>query len=145
MDSDAKKLISEACDFYLNPFTPLLEAMVEAEGGPDAFIKAVKCSMPDVDSFEVALARACKTVRRIADEQAGKIKVFSVKVTDSLDPWTGESTPKVLIVTDEFIDVLASIWAPPNASNDPKGLNRFWSGNVKTLVRKHTLEKGDRK
>ena len=41
----------------------------------------------------------------------------------------------------KFIDFMQKRWAPVGAENDPKGLNRNWSGNVRAaLKRKLTKE-----
>jgi hypothetical protein len=41
----------------------------------------------------------------------------------------------------KFVDFMSKRWAPIGASNDPKGLNKNWSGNVRAaLKRKLTKE-----
>jgi|SRR3990167_9493320 len=128
-----------ATSFYLDPFRILLLAMVAAEGGRDAFVRALQCSMPDVQTFEVALARACKTVRGLADTYVGDLLIAVPR--EGKDPWTDEDRPRCLVVTDTFIDRLADKWAPRGVENDPTDLNRNWPVNVKALVRRIAQER----
>ena len=58
--------IKEAADFFLSPFVDLLAAIVLAEGGRDAFLKAIQCSLPKTKTFPEALARGAKTIRNTA-------------------------------------------------------------------------------
>jgi len=111
-----------ATSFYLDPFRILLLAMVAAEGGRDAFVRALQCSMPDVQTFEVALARACKTVRGLAASYDRPL--VTTLNREGKDPWTDEGRPRCLVVTDDFIDRLADKWAPRGVANDPTDLNR---------------------
>lgn len=134
--------IEKVTGFYLDPFTPLLRAMVQAEGGRAAFIRAVRCSFPEVDVFGVALARACKTVRRLASKFQKDGGMLTTTPVRGKDPWTDEDGPLTLVLSDEFIDFLAKVWAPVGVANDPGGLNLHWPVNVKTLYRQYAL--GDR-
>src|SRR3990167_84825 len=133
--------IETAAHFYLDPFVDLLAAMVLAEGGRDAFVKALQCSLPATKDFPEALARACKTVRNtaIAFSTAQGGQVLRMLASGGDDPWTGEATPKKLIVTDEFIDFLAAKWPPLGVANDPTNLNANWGRNVKDIYRKRVL------
>ncbi len=131
--------IAKVCHYYLDPFSPLLLAMVEAEGGRVAFIRAIKCSMPEVDTFDAALARACKTVRRLADKYQKNGGLLLAAPSNGDDPWTGEKGPKALIVSEDFIDFLAQVWAPVGVANDPTNLNTNWPKNVKAFYRKYAL------
>jgi len=36
----------------------------------------------------------------------------------------------------EFVDFMQKRWAPIGVKNDPKGLNKNWSGNVKSILGK---------
>ena len=36
----------------------------------------------------------------------------------------------------KFVDFMQKRWAPLKAENDPKGLNKNWSGNVRAALRK---------
>ena len=125
-----------ACStFYLDPFRILLLAMVQAEGGREAFIRAIQCSRPDVREFPLACAIACKTIRRRVDGYQHIGPVLEMAETDGQDPWTKEDNPHVLIPTDGFIDYLGARWAPVGVSNDPHDLNHNWAANVKALCR----------
>ena len=127
--------MSEQSSFYLDPFSALLDAMIQAEGGPDAFVKAVQCSLPEVQHLEEAIARACKTVRNLAATCPANPLMMVPRVGS--DPWTQEAMPRRLAVTDAFISSLAAKWAPIGAANDPHGLNRNWEANV--LLTYHKL------
>jgi hypothetical protein len=121
--------------FYLDPCRPLLLAMVRAEGGQEAFVRAVQCSKPEITTFAGALAVACKTVRnRILDfETRGLGPLFTVVHSDRADPWTHEAAPRRLAFSDTFIAFLASRWAPQGVANDPTNLNANWAGNVSAI------------
>ena len=122
--------IQNATDFYLNPFYPLMVAIVKAEGGDDAFVKAIQCSLP-VKAIEEALARGCKTIRNKAMSYPDSPITPCAKIRH--DPWTQEPTPKCLVVTKEFIEYVAQTWAPIGANNDPTNLNANWVTNVKKI------------
>lgn len=131
-------LVAVSCDFYLDPCTPLLLAMVQAEGGREAFVTAIQCSGMEVRTFEEALARACKTIRNRLVEYLGEAEdggdhTFEMVRRQGIDPWTGEKRPRCLAVTRAFIRFLASTWAPPGAENDPHNLNANWPGNVERI------------
>lgn len=121
-----------AASYYLDPFTPLLLAMVVAEGGRDAFVRAIQCSRPDVTDFGTAMAIACKTVRNrvIEYQERGLGPVLEAAKKDGADPWTQEEQPRCLVATERFIAFLAARWAPIGAANDPTNLNQHWHANV---------------
>ncbi len=124
--------------FFLDPFRALILAMVRAEGGQAAFVKAIQCSRPDVQDFGTALAIACKTVRnRVIDYQQREIDpaLLVLSCHTSADPWTGESFPRRLAVSETFIRFLAARWAPVGVANDPTNLNINWAGNVIKIYR----------
>ena len=124
--------------FFLDPFRPLLLAMIRAEGGQAAFIRAIQCSRPDVQDFGTALAIACKTIRnRVIDYQERSIgpPLFVLSRHTRGDPWTGESFPRRIAVSETFIRFLAARWAPVGVANDPTNLNINWAGNVITIYR----------
>lgn len=125
--------------FYLDPFRPLLLAMIRAEGGQRAFIKAVQCSRPEVKDFAVALAIACKTVRnRVLDFEARGLGAVFVPIRSTRpDPWTGEANPRRLALSDAFLAFLAARWAPIGVANDPTNLNANWLGNVLLFYRQY--------
>ncbi len=127
--------VRDAVAFYLDPFAPLLEAMVRAEGGPEAFVKAVRCSFPETADLPGALARAGKTIRGrvIAYQQFGIGPLVEMVRRDERDPWTGEQGPRRLRFSDRFIEFLGAHWAPLGVSNDPTNLNRHWIPNVRRI------------
>lgn len=118
--------------FYLDPFRLLLAAMVRAEGGEDAFLKAVRCSMPTCASYGEALARACKTIRNrvVAYQGFGLSPMLETHTHLGNDPWTGEDHPRRLVVSEKFIAFLGARWAPVGVMNDPDNLNANWVRNV---------------
>ncbi len=124
--------IRDAVAFYLDPFAPLIEAMVRAEGGPEAFVRAVRCSFPGTADLPEALARAAKTIRGrvIAYQQFGIGPLLEMVRRAERDPWTGEEGPRRLRFTDRFIEFLGAHWAPLGVMNDPTGLNAHWIPNV---------------
>ena len=126
--------VQKAVRYYLNPFEELLLAMIAAEGGADAFVKAVQCSLPGCDSFEVAVARACKTIRNRFIDGIAIENPFKTKLAGPIDPITNEPNPRCLAVSDTFVDLLAARWAPIGASNDPTGLNKNFAVNVKAII-----------
>jgi hypothetical protein len=131
--------------FYLDPFAPLLKAMVDAEGGEAAFIRAVQCSKPEVTTIEHALAVACKTIRNRVEAycgfcEAGGPPLFVFMTHTGADPWTQEPGPKRLRLSDRFIEFLGARWAPRGVANDPTDLNKNWVPNVKSLYVKHLVE-----
>lgn len=85
----------------------LVQAMVIAEGGNEAFIKAVQCSDPSVQTFEAAVRVGYRSaIHRMADY-----------VKDNC------ARSYVTYFGNNF-------WAPLGAGNDPTNLNRNWPGNV---------------
>ena len=130
--------------YYLDPLRPLLLAMIAAEGGEQAFIRAIQCSRPDVTTFGMALSIGCKTVRnRLHAAMRAGIPVFTLAKKVGVDPWTDEANPRCLVVTPQFVDYLASTWAPLHVDNDPTNLNANWPKNVKTIYAKQLdLEPG---
>ena len=49
-------------------------------------------------------------------------------------PWIQDSPSK-------FVDFMGRRWAPPNAENDPYGLNKNWSNNVRYFLKKRLPRK----
>jgi len=106
---------------YLDPFTDLLEAIIRAEGGEAAMIRAVRCSFPETRTLDQALARCAKTIRNRAlaySEFVSKPLFESVRLPGR-DPWTQEDRPRRLRVTENFIAFLGARWAPIGVINDP--------------------------
>jgi len=127
-----EKAIQDASRFYLDAWTPLLQAMIRAEGGPEAFVTAVRCSFPTTADLPEALARACKTLRGriVAFQGFGLGPLFETVRLQRRDPWTGEEGPRCLRFTDRFLEFLGASWAPVGVANDPTNLNRHWIPNV---------------
>ena len=97
---------------WKDDFNRLISAMVRAEGGQDAFVKAVRCSIPDCKDFLDALSIAHNTVYHAL--------------------WDFSFTPLQNRPTD-FIEFLGARWAPCGAANDPTNLNANWVKNVKAI------------
>jgi hypothetical protein len=83
----------------------LIDAMVVAEGGEQAFIRAVQCSIPHVTDYPTARQVAYNSIMHASWDQAMK------------DPGA-------------FITFLGSRWCPVGAANDPHHLNQYWVQNV---------------
>lgn len=129
--SEDATAIATAAAFYFEEAATLLHAIYLAEGGHDAFIRAIRCSKKDVHTIEKALAYGCKTVRsRIVAAQEFHVRVFEAVESGMLDPWTGEPAPRRLLFTEDFIEFLGARWAPVGADNDPGNLNANWVENV---------------
>src|SRR5512135_1304630 len=106
--------------YYLESFQPLLDAMVRAEGGEDAFLRAIRCSKPMCSSYGEALAIACKTIRnRVLSCQEFGVKLYDTVRHKETDPWTGEDNPRRLVFSEQFIRFLGERWAPVGVENDP--------------------------
>ena len=84
----------------------LIDAMVIAEGGPSAFLRAVRISVPSCADVVAARAIAANTIAHLAFD------------------WTYEVN-KV-----DFVKLLGARWAPVDAPNDPSDLNANWIPNV---------------
>lgn len=88
-------------------FPRLVWAIVIAEGGTlEHLLKAVRCSMPGVQTTDEAIEVTCRTVAHHA--------------VDFL--LTGNPTG--------FVSYLGAKWAPLGVSNDPTNLNANWIPNV---------------
>lgn len=90
-------------------FGQLVEAIERAEGGPEAFLRAIQCSVP-VQTRAQAIEVACRTITH---------RLLTYLVEHDLEA--------------SFILYLAKTWAPPHVANDPRGLNAHWAANVLTL------------
>jgi len=88
----------------------LAQSVVHAEGGDDAVVKAVQCSMPGVTDFQQAIDVVCRSANHALWD-------FIVS--------TGQQ--------EAFVQSWAKRWAPQGAANDPQNLNRFWPLNVLAL------------
>lgn len=121
--------------FYLDAMSALVEAIVRAEGGEQAMVRAIQCSFPDCRTLDEALARTCKTIRnRILAyvDFVDKPLYVSIRL-GAKDPWTGEDRPRRLRLSDDFIAFLGARWAPIGVVNDPGNLNTHWIGNVQKI------------
>jgi hypothetical protein len=88
----------------------LIAAVQQAEGGPDALIRAVQCSLPSVQTREKALDVACRSA------------------VHAMDDFLRERGLRA-----DFVAFWAARWAPDGAANDPTHINAHWSANVTQL------------
>lgn len=88
----------------------LIAAVDRAEGGGEALVKAVRCSVPTTRDRAHAIEITC---RSCAHAMSDYIKGNSMTA----------SMP-------DFIRFWAKRWAPEEADNDPEGLNKNWPNNV---------------
>lgn len=86
----------------------LIQGVIAAEGGRDALVRAVKCSLPGIQTFEQALAVTCRSAARALSDF---VKTDASKRRDFLRFWGAR-------------------WAPEGAANDPTHLNQHWPKNV---------------
>lgn len=93
--------------FGLEPV--LIQAIVDAEGGEQAIIRAVQCSLPEVATLSKALEVTCRTITHALSDFAK--------------------------VRPGFIEFLGARWAPQGAANDPTNLNANWVRNVQAIYR----------
>ena len=108
----------------------LIDAITVAEGGPAAFILAVRCSIPDCADLIQARQIAANTIAHklwdhyMEHEELGPyqpgIEEFIAYFASRPDPaHPGKNTG----------------WAPIGAENDPKNLNQYWTPNVLAALR----------
>lgn len=94
----------------------LLQAVVDAEGGLPALVKAVQCSIPDIVDIGPALDITCRSlVHRLAD--------FLLDERD---------------LRVEFLNYFGTKWAPVGVANDPQNLNANWARNANAIYRQLT-------
>jgi peptidoglycan DL-endopeptidase CwlO len=91
--------------FGVNP--SLVQAVMNAEGGPDALIRAVNCSLRDVTTLQGALEVTCRTIAHRLSDYVLERRVGA-----------------------DFVAFLGQRWAPLGAENDPNNLNANWVPNV---------------
>lgn len=91
---------------WTDDYQCFLDAVEKAEGGPEALIRAVRCSIPGVQTHDEARAILDRSVRHAL--------------------WDYAISP----VPDAFVHFFASRWAPVGVANDPDGLNLNFVGNV---------------
>lgn len=84
----------------------LIQAVVNAEGD---IVKAVRCSIPSVQTREQALDVLCRSAVHAMSDY---VKAHCAA---------------------PFVDAWAQRWAPQGAANDPTRLNANWPVNVKKL------------
>lgn len=87
----------------------LLQAIVQAEGGGDHIITAVRCSLPSVTT------------------RAQALDVTARSIVHALSDYVKQTNP------GGFVWFMQQRWAPNGAANDPTGLNGNWSRNVSSL------------
>ena len=90
----------------------LIQAVVQAEGGGDAILKAVRCSIPNLVDREAAIRVTCRSALHALYD-------FYFKA--------GGGTQA------QFVEYWAARWAPKGATNDPGSLNQNWPANVTAL------------
>lgn len=84
--------------------------------------EAIKVAENDPSRFGV------RSVKVKSREEAQRVLDNSVR--NNLKRWEKAGRP------GKFVDFMQKRWAPLNADNDPKGLNRNWSKNVRAALRK---------
>ena len=89
--------------------------MIVAEGGPSAFVRAVRISVPRCTGIADARHIAENTI-------AHALWDFAINDTQT---------------ERSFIMFLGNRWAPVGAKNDPGDLNRNWTSNVIASLREH--------
>ncbi len=57
-------------------------------------------------------------------------RVLDNSVRNNIKRWEKAGKP------GKFIDFMGKRWAPVGAKNDPKGLNKYWAGNVKAALKR---------
>jgi cephalosporin-C deacetylase-like acetyl esterase len=87
----------------------LVQAVVQAEGGRAAIIKAVQCSYPSITTIDQALDIVCRSA------------------CHALSAYVSAHDP------EGFTAFWGAKWAPVGAQNDPTDLNRNWPLNVLRL------------
>jgi hypothetical protein len=105
IDPDVRGVALEASNSLR--FAALLQAVVQAEGGRAAIVRAVQCSAPSVQELTPAL-------RILAKSAVHQMIDFIVDRGDA----------------EAFVQTWATRWAPVGVANDPHGLNAAWPHNV---------------
>jgi hypothetical protein len=103
LDPDVAKV---AKHFGIDP--ALIQAVVIAEGGGIAIVKAVQCTYPKVTTKQEALEITCRSAVHAMSDYV-------------------KSHP---LDRDEFVQFWAARWAPQGVTNDPTNLNKNWPVNV---------------
>lgn len=88
-------------------FAAWIAAIQQVEGGRDAFLRAVQCSVPSVTTRPGAIEVACRTTTH---------QMFDFLIDHGL--------------MAAFIDYFGTHWAPPHVANDPTQLNAHWVPNM---------------
>lgn len=101
------EVTAAARKFGLDPH--LVQAVVQAEGGLKAIVRAVQCSYPKIDKLEDALDITCRSA------------------VHAMSDWIK------LNAGPDFVAMWGERWAPDGVANDPTHLNRNWSSNVLRL------------
>lgn len=87
----------------------LVQAVMQAEGGQAALIRAVQCSLPSVQTFTEAVDVVCRSAAHAMSDY--------IKGSDPL----------------AFVRFWGQRWAPVGAANDPMNQNANWVGNVEKV------------
>jgi hypothetical protein len=87
----------------------LVQAVILAEGGRAAIVKAVQCSIPSITTYEGAVDVVCRSAAH------------------HLSAYVSAHDP------EGFVAFWGAQWAPVGAKNDPTDLNRNWPLNVLRL------------
>ncbi len=84
----------------------LIQAVIQAEGGGEAIVRAVQCSLPNVKDRREAIEITCRSAAHALSD--------FVKANERT----------------AFVYFWAQRWAPQGAANDPTNLNKNWPKNV---------------
>ena len=77
---------------------------------------------------------------RLAPDFGEQLRIACVTVAHRMDGWTGcmyRREGHVAVMSNEWIEHFAAIWAPVGASNDPHGKNASWPSGVISLQRQY--------
>jgi hypothetical protein len=94
-----------AAHYNLDP--RLVQAVVDAEGGNAAIVRAVQCSDTTVTTLEGAIRVVCRSAIH---------RAFEFLHTSGLDK--------------AYVGFFGAKWAPVGVANDPTNLNKNWPTNV---------------
>lgn len=86
-------------------------AVIRQEGGREAIVRAVRCSLPKTKDFDEAVDILCRSA-------VGAL-VRLVQSRGLVGAW---------------VETFGNKWAPVGVANDPKGLNAHWIPGVKQII-----------
>lgn len=90
-------------------FPRLIWAVVQAEGGKDHILAAVRCSVPSCKDTNEAIEILCRSAAHAMADYLCNLDASG------------------------FVEKWGATWAPVGVENDPKGLNRNWTRNVLSI------------